>query len=85
MTKEFPEPEAVLAVGSFVVFAAALVIVIFKLVPAENEKYVMLMLGALIGMVKDTFARYFSSTKGAQDQRRELIDLANTVAGKEAK
>lgn len=76
------EPEAVLAIGSFVVFAITLFVVIFHLVPPENEKYAMLMLGALIGLVKDTFARYFSSTKGAQEQRRETAKVAETLAAK---
>lgn len=74
------EPEAVLAIGSFLVFAVALAAVIWHIVPAENEKYVMLMLGALIGLVKDTFARYFSSTKGAQEQRRDAAKVAETLA-----
>lgn len=75
-----PEPEAALAIGSFVAFAGALGAVIFLKIPDENEKYVMLMLGALIGLVKDTFARYFSATKGAQEQRRETAKVAETLA-----
>lgn len=78
--RERPEPEAALAIGSFVCFAAALCAVIFFEIRDENEKYVMLMLGALIGLVKDTFARYFSSTKGAQEQRRETAKVAETLA-----
>lgn len=78
------EPEAVLAIGSFLVFSFVALVVLFHLVPPENEKYAMLMLGALIGLVKDTFARYFSSTKGAADQRTELIDLAKSVSQKES-
>lgn len=75
-----PEPEAILAIGSFVCFAAALGAVIFFQIEDKNEKYVMLMLGALIGLVKDTFARYFSATKGAQEQRRETAKVAETLA-----
>jgi len=75
-----PEPEAVLAVGSFLLFAGIAVLVLLKIVPAENEKYAMLMLGALIGIVKDTFGRYFQATKGAQEQRREAADVARTLA-----
>ena len=78
------EPEAALAIGSFIVFAAALGAVVWRIVPAENEKYVMLMLGALIGLVKDTFARYFSSTKGAQDQRKDAAEVAKALAEKVA-
>lgn len=78
------EPEAVLAVGSFFVFALALGTVVWRIVPPENEKYVMLMLGALIGLVKDTFARYFSSTKGAQEQRRDAAKVAETLAANTA-
>lgn len=72
--------ESVLAVGSLIVFGAALASVLFYIVPAANEKYVMLMLGALIGVVKDTFGRYFQATKGAQEQRKEFADLALTAA-----
>ena len=78
--RERPEPEAALAIGSFAAFAAALGAVMFMAIPDQNEKYVMLMLGALIGLVKDTFARYFSSTKGAQEQRRETAEVAKTLA-----
>lgn len=78
--RERPEPEAALAIGSFACFALALCAVIWAKIPGENEKYVMLMLGALIGLVKDTFARYFSSTKGAQEQRRETAKVAETLA-----
>lgn len=78
--RERPEPEAALAIGSFAAFALALGAVMFFKIADENEKYVMLMLGALIGMVKDTFARYFSSTKGAQEQRRETARVAETLA-----
>lgn len=74
------EVEAILAVGSLIVFSAALWSVIAQVVPAANEKYVMLMLGALIGVVKDTFGRYFQATKGAQDARKDAAVLAQTVA-----
>ncbi len=72
--------EAVLAVGSILVFGAALAVVLFKIVPAPNEKYVMLMLGALIGVVKDTFGRYFQATKGSQEQRQDFANLATAAA-----
>jgi hypothetical protein len=49
-------------------------------VPAENEKYAMLMLGALIGIVKDTFGRYFQATKGAQEARQDQADVVKTLA-----
>lgn len=75
------EVEAILALGSLIVFAAALWAVLFNLVPAENEKYIMLMLGALIGVVKDTFGRYFQATAGSQEQRRDFAELAKTAAG----
>lgn len=68
--------EAVLAVGSILVFGAALGFVLYHSVPADNEKYVMLMLGALIGVVKDTFGRYFQATKGSQEQRQDIAALA---------
>jgi len=71
--------EAVLAVGSLTVFGLALGVVLFMLVPAPNEKYVMLLLGALIGVVKDTFGRYFQATKGAQTQSAVISDLATTA------
>lgn len=76
-----PETEAVLAVGSFGLFAGALYCVTMHKIPPDNEKYVMLMLGALIGVVKDTFARYFSSTKGGAEQRRELLEMVKTGTG----
>jgi hypothetical protein len=75
-----PEPEALLAVGSFILFAIVAVVVLFHTVPADNEKYAMLMLGALIGVVKDTFGRYFQATKGAQEQRKEAAQVARTLA-----
>lgn len=74
------EPEAVLAVGSFLLFGIIAVAVLYHVVPAENEKYAMLMLGALIGIVKDTFGRYFQATKGAQEQRKEAAEVARTLA-----
>lgn len=73
------EVEAILALGSLIAFSGALAVVLYDVVPPENEKYVMLMLGALIGVVKDTFGRYFQATKGAQDQRREFADLAQAA------
>ncbi len=72
--------EAVLAVGSLLVFSAALWAVLFNTVPGANEKYVMLMLGALIGVVKDTFGRYFQATKGSQEQRQEFAKVAAAAA-----
>jgi len=75
------DTEAVLAVGSLFAFGAALAVVLFALVPAANEKYVMLLLGALIGVVKDTFGRYFQATKGAQTQSAVLNDIATTAVG----
>jgi hypothetical protein len=77
---EAPETEAVLAVGSLAIFGWALWAVLFNIIPGENEKYVMLLLGALIGVVKDTFGRYFQSTKGAQQQREDFAALAITAA-----
>lgn len=78
--RERPEPEAVLAVGSFVLFSVIAIFVLLRVVPAANEKYAMLMLGALIGIVKDTFGRYFQATKGAQEQRKEAAAVAQTLA-----
>lgn len=80
-----PEVEAILAVGSLCLFGWCVWAVIFTVVPAENEKYVMLLLGALIGVVKDTFGRYFQATKGAQDQRKEAAEVARTLADTAAK
>jgi hypothetical protein len=72
--------EAVLAIGSLMLFGGALGVILFALVPEKNEKYVMLMLGALIGVVKDTFGRYFQATKGAQEQRQDAAEVAKTLA-----
>lgn len=80
--KGHPEPEAVLAVGSFLLFGLIAVIVLFWKVPADNEKYAMLMLGALIGIVKDTFGRYFQATKTAQQQRADAAQVTQTLADK---
>lgn len=74
------EIEAFLAVASLALFAVTTGIVLFRLVPAENEKYAMLLLGALIGIVKDTFARYFNVTKGASEQRQTIADMAKVAA-----
>lgn len=78
--RRFPETESFLAAGSLLLFSTVTLFVMFNVVPAENEKYAMLMLGALIGIVKDTFGRYFQATKGAQEQRREAADVARTLA-----
>jgi hypothetical protein len=75
-----PEIEALLAVGALSIFGAALWAVIFTVVPAENEKYVMLMLGALIGTVKDTFGRYFQVTKGGAESRETIAKMAQATA-----
>ncbi len=72
--------ESLLAVGSLTAFTGALAVVLFFVVPASNEKYVMLLLGALIGVVKDTFGRYFQATKGAQEQRQDFAELAKVAA-----
>lgn len=73
---KMPETEAFLAGGSFLLFAGLAVLVALKIVPAANEKYVMLMLGALIGIVKDTFGRYFQATKTGQTTTAALTQLA---------
>lgn len=75
-----PETESILAVGSFVLFAFTLLGLFLQVAPAGNKEYIFLMLGALIGIVKDTFGRYFQATKGAQEQRREAADVARTLA-----
>lgn len=75
-----PETESILATGSLILFAAVTGAVLYHHIPAENEKYAMLMLGALIGIVKDTFGRYFQATKGAQEQRKETAEVARTLA-----
>jgi len=72
--------EGFLAGASLVIFALALGHVMYFKVPADNEKYAMLLLGALIGVVKDCFARYFSSTKGGQEQREALGAMAKASA-----
>lgn len=75
-----PEVEAILAIGSLALFAYVSYVVLWQTIPAENEKYAMLMLGALIGVVKDTFGRYFQATKGAQEQRVESAKVAEKAA-----
>lgn len=86
MTERRPilDVEAVLAIGSLVLFAAALGVVILHVLPPQNEKYAMLMLGALIGVVKDTFGRYFQATKGNQDLRKDFTDLAQAAVNTSA-
>lgn len=73
------EVEAFLACASLLLFGAALFVVMFNKLPAENEKYIMLLLGSLIGVVKDTFARYFNVTKGASEQRDTIATLARAT------
>lgn len=75
-----PEIEAVLAVGSLAAFVGATAAVLFLVVPAPNEKYAMLLLGALIGVVKDTFGRYFTVTKGGTEMRATVDKLASAAA-----
>lgn len=75
-----PEVEAILAVGSLALFSYVCWVVLFNQIPEENEKYAMLMLGALIGVVKDTFGRYFQATKGAAEQRKEAAGVAAKAA-----
>jgi hypothetical protein len=75
-----PEIEAVLAVGALTLFGGVTASVMFNVVPPANEKYAMLMLGALIGVVKDTFGRYFQATKGSAEQRKDAADVAKTLA-----
>lgn len=74
------EIEAVLAVVSLLLFGGVTWAVLFHLVPADNEKYAMLLLGALIGIVKDCFARYFNVTKGATEQRETIANMAKVAA-----
>lgn len=75
-----PEVEAVYAILSLLLFSAIAWAVLFHKVPAENEKYAMLMLGALIGLVKDASGRYFQATKGSQEQRQDNARLTDTLA-----
>jgi hypothetical protein len=74
------EIEGLLAGGSLFLFGISLAAVILLHIPEPNEKYIMLMLGALIGLVKDTFARYFNSTKGAQEQRQASQRVMDRLA-----
>lgn len=76
----WPEIEGTLAVGSLALFAWVCWAVLFNHIPPENEKYAMLMLGALIGVVKDTFGRYFQATKGAQEQRQDAAAVTTALA-----
>ena len=78
--KKIVEVEGVLAIGSLLLFAVIALVVIFHTVPGDNEKYAMLMLGALIGIVKDTFGRYFQATKGAQEQRKDAAEVTRALA-----
>jgi hypothetical protein len=78
--KKPPEVEAILAIGSLALFAYVSYVVLWQTIPPENEKYAMLMLGALIGVVKDTFGRYFQATKGAQEQRKDAAKVAEKAA-----
>ncbi len=74
------EIEAFLASGSLLIFAGVTGAVLWHQVPPDNEKYAMLMLGALIGVVKDTFGRYFQATKGAAEQRQEAAAVTSALA-----
>lgn len=75
-----PEVEAILAVGSLLLFGLVFWAVIYVEFPPGNKEYAFLMLGALIGVVKDTFGRYFQATKGAAEQRRESAKVAERAA-----
>jgi hypothetical protein len=74
------EIEALLAAGSLAIFGGVTGVVLFHVIPAPNEKYAMLLLGGLIGVVKDCFARYFNATKGAAEQRQTIADMARANA-----
>lgn len=75
------ETEAFLAFGSFALFSFVAVAVLFHVIPAANEKYAMLMLGALIGIVKDTFGRYLQATKGSAQQRDDAAEVTRALVG----
>ena len=74
------EVEAILAVGITLLFGYVVIRVLGPSIPAENRDIAMMILGALIVLTKDTFGRYFSATKGAQEQRRETAAVAATLA-----
>ena len=75
-----PEVESLLVMGSLGLFGYVTYVVLWETIPPENEKYAMMMLVALIGVVKDTFGRFFQATKGSQEQRKDAAKLADKAA-----
>lgn len=73
-------PESVLAIMAFALFGGIIFYLLKWKIEAENKELLIFMLGVLVGLLKDTWARYYSATKGAQEQRKETAAVTQTLA-----
>lgn len=55
-----------------VAFIAILIMLLEKRVPSENNDVLMVLLGAMVGIVKDLYGYYFGSSEGSQ-RKTELL------------
>lgn len=78
----FPETPAMLATAITIIFAGLLAVLVWHPIPPENRDAFMMGFGAVVILMKDTYARYLNSSQSTQDRTDQLIDLATQVEPK---
>jgi uncharacterized membrane protein len=71
-----------LATLMIIAFIGLVYLLLDKKVPEQNNDLLMVLLGAMVGTVKDLYGYYFGSSEGSQ-RKTELMGAANatTTAG----
>lgn len=69
---------AILAIAYTLIFAAVLGILLFGNVPPQNEKYVLLLLGSLVGFVGAGVQFFLGSSLGSMKKDDAISNLTTT-------
>ncbi len=82
MLKQWPEPQAVLAIA--IVFIVSTIVFLLLLRPvtlAENVQGMLLtIIGVLVGCLKDVFGYYFNSSSSSRTKDDTIKNMAATAA-----
>jgi hypothetical protein len=75
-----PDTPALLALAITVIFTAIMIVLMFRGIPPGNRDAFMVGFGAVVVLLKDTYAHWNNTTKAGQERTDQLIELAKQSA-----
>ena len=68
-----------LAISMLLIVSATLILLFFRETPPSNKELVSMVLGILLGSLKDAYNYYFGSSRDSHEKNKTIADQADTA------